>query len=344
MVVGTIAAILLVPRASRYSASMRCVAVDTLLLVLTVVGSLRAELSVEDEQQVSIKTEMLEWDVEALACTPLHEAQWMNLIGETQDMVAVINSTAAQRRLAANETKPFLNQKYRSHELQRRIELLSRPGLVLLPPSDFKQVTDQAMHVKELQRSSTLNLSENGSGKMENITFAAAEELLAHSREAMKLQKVWMSWQQAHKPSETGTWSRSLELLSQAAELNEEKSVDELWELLSDWPGGYAEVNKLWNELQPLYRSFQGFVRRKLQQRYSDVPDPIPVYLLGSPLGQDWSYVTDIGLGGRAVYEKAQGLATSIGLPPLGDDFNSSSVFNASCPALVMPSCADDAV
>jgi hypothetical protein len=49
--------------------------------------------------------------------------------------------------------------------------------------------------------------------------------------------------------------------------------------------GGYSRAQKLWKEIEPLYLKFHAYVRRRLQKIYPEVPDPIPVHLLGKQKG-----------------------------------------------------------
>jgi peptidyl-dipeptidase A len=57
------------------------------------------------------------------------------------------------------------------------------------------------------------------------------------------------------------------------------------------------ELDRLWEQLRPLYLSLHTYVRTKLHQKYGDaVPadGPIPAYLLGNIWAQDWTNVFDI--------------------------------------------------
>ena len=57
------------------------------------------------------------------------------------------------------------------------------------------------------------------------------------------------------------------------------------------------ELDRLWEQLRPLYLSLHTYVRAKLHAKYGDaVPadGPIPAHLLGNIWAQDWSNVYDI--------------------------------------------------
>src|SRR5688572_28692171 len=63
-------------------------------------------------------------------------------------------------------------------------------------------------------------------------------------------------------------------------------------------PDAFAkEMDRLWEQLRPLYLSLHTYVRTKLREKYGDqVPadGPIPAHLLGNIWAQDWSNVFDL--------------------------------------------------
>lgn len=58
----------------------------------------------------------------------------------------------------------------------------------------------------------------------------------------------------------------------------------------------YATVDTLWTQFQPFYKKLHSFVKKRLFNYYNitDEPDLIPVFLLGSNFGTDWSHISDI--------------------------------------------------
>ena len=63
------------------------------------------------------------------------------------------------------------------------------------------------------------------------------------------------------------------------------------------------EVDRLWEQVRPLYVSLHAYVRMKLHEKYGDaVPatGPIPAHLLGNIWAQDWGNVFDLVATGGA--------------------------------------------
>jgi peptidyl-dipeptidase A len=110
-----------------------------------------------------------------------------------------------------------------------------------------------------------------------------------------------------------------------------------------------SEVDRLWDQVRPLYLRLHAYVRMKLRQQYGAVvPErgPIPAHLLGNIWAQDWSNVYSLVAPGpsRAAYSLTDILArrkaspvdmvrmgerfyTSLGLAPLPQTFWSRSLF-----------------
>ena len=116
------------------------------------------------------------------------------------------------------------------------------------------------------------------------------------------------------------------------------------------WRAGYdmppdsfvAVVDKLWQEVRPLYVQLHAYVRRRLVARYGATLVPpngmLPVHLLGNMWGQDWSNIADVALpavapgGGQSVdltaILKARN-ATPVDMFRMGERFYTSRGFDS---------------
>jgi peptidyl-dipeptidase A len=125
------------------------------------------------------------------------------------------------------------------------------------------------------------------------------------------------------------------------------------------WRGGYdmssdefeAEVERLWQQVKPLYEQLHCYVRAKLGEKYGKdkVPDngPIPAHLLGNMWGQEWNNIYDVvqpypfgtskvdidgaletqGYTALQMVKSAESFYTSLGLVPLPKSFYERSLF-----------------
>ncbi len=124
-----------------------------------------------------------------------------------------------------------------------------------------------------------------------------------------------------------------------------------MWRLKYDMPAEdfTKEVDRLWEQVRPLYVSLHAYVRMKLHERYGDVVPangPLPAHLLGNIWAQDWSNVLGLVSTGSAsagydlneilkrrrvspteMVRFGERFYTSLGFAPLPDTFWSRSLF-----------------
>ncbi len=125
---------------------------------------------------------------------------------------------------------------------------------------------------------------------LEDIT-----KIMATSRDAKQLLDVWAGWHSVAPPIKP-SYVRYVELANKGARELGYKDAGALWRSKYDMPPGdfAAEVDRLWEQVRPLYVSLHAYVRWKLRERYGDVvpaKGPIPAHLLGNMWAQTWDNV-----------------------------------------------------
>jgi peptidyl-dipeptidase A len=127
-------------------------------------------------------------------------------------------------------------------------------------------------------------------------TLADAEPVLATSRNPEELKKVWLGWHSV-SPAYKKDYVRYVELANKGAKEMGFKDVGAMWRANYDMtPEEFsAEMERLWQQVKPLYDSLYVYTRTKLNERYGDavVPKdgPIPAHLLGNMWSQTWGNV-----------------------------------------------------
>jgi peptidyl-dipeptidase A len=122
---------------------------------------------------------------------------------------------------------------------------------------------------------------------------------LAKSRSYDELAEIWSGWRKVARPMRKH-YTRYVELANEGAKGLGFANVGALWKSRFDLdPDGFEkEVDRLWNQVKPLYEQLHCYVRGKLRKKYGDtrVPakGPIPAHLLGNMWAQDWGYISDI--------------------------------------------------
>jgi peptidyl-dipeptidase A len=233
-------------------------------------------------------------------------------------------------------------------DLARKIKLL-KLSLTLAAPSDPKES-------EELTRITAGMEGAYGKGKycppgkdkcldLEEIT-----RIMANSRDAAELLDVWRGWH-AIAPPMRKNFVRYVELANKGARELGFADTGAMWRSKYDMPPEAfpAELDRLWEQVRPLYLSLHAYVRWKLREKYGDaVPasGPIPAHLLGNMWAQTWDNVyplvapkdADPGFDLTAILKARQtqplqmvrygeGFFESLGFDPLPKTFWEHSLF-----------------
>ncbi|MBI1354755.1 MAG: peptidase M2 family protein [Acidobacteria bacterium] len=191
------------------------------------------------------------------------------------------------------------------------------------------------------------------SGKNKGKCLADTDmiRILAESRDPDEMLDVWQGWRRVSPPFRND-YNRFVELSNQGARELGFKDTGALWRSGYDMPPDEfaAELDRLWEQVKPLYVSLHAYVRTQLRKKYGDsvVPadGPIPAHLLGNMWSQSWENVyplvapanADPGYDLTKILEKrkvdARGMVrygeaffTSLGFKPLPDTFWERSLF-----------------
>jgi peptidyl-dipeptidase A len=167
---------------------------------------------------------------------------------------------------------------------------------------------------------------------------------MASSRDPKELATVWTAWHAVGAPMRND-FARYVALGNEGAKELGFADMGAMWRSKYDMePDAYAkELDRLWEDVKPLFLSLHAYVRWKLHEKYGDVvpaKGPIPMELLGDLWGQTWSNVyplvapkgADPGydltqiLQGRKVDERGmvkygEGFFTSLGFRSLPQTF-----------------------
>jgi peptidyl-dipeptidase A len=131
-------------------------------------------------------------------------------------------------------------------------------------------------------------------GKCLDVT--AIEKLMAESRDPGELKRAWIGWHAVGAPMRQ-RYARMVELGDKGSRELGFTDAGALWRSNYDMPpDAFAnELDRLWEQLRPLYLSLHAYVRGQLAKKYGKdvVPPngPIPAHLLGNIWAQEWNNV-----------------------------------------------------
>jgi peptidyl-dipeptidase A len=133
-------------------------------------------------------------------------------------------------------------------------------------------------------------------GAEECLQLDAVSRILADSRNPAELLDAWQGWHSIAPPMRD-RYARFVELSNEGARTLGFRDAGAMWRAGYDMPpDAFArEVERLWQQVRPLYVSLHAFVRRRLSEHYGPGVVPtnglIPAHLLGNMWAQDWANV-----------------------------------------------------
>jgi peptidyl-dipeptidase A len=240
-----------------------------------------------------------------------NQAGWVQNTYITVDTEAMAARASAAYMTAvtrfAKEATRFDNVQL--SESERRQLTLLKNALTMAAPADPKEAEELAQLVASMEgiygRGKYCDDGESGDAclDIEEIT-----EILAKDRDPARLREVWEGWHTIAPPMKE-RYARFVELSNKGARELGFADTGAMWRSKYDMPPeAFAqELDRLWEQLRPLYLSLHAYVRTQLRERYGDqVPanGPIPAHLLGNIWAQDWSNLADLlrpARGARAV-------------------------------------------
>ncbi len=179
-------------------------------------------------------------------------------------------------------------------DVARQIKLV-KLSLTLASPDEPKES-------EELPRIAAAMEGDYGKGKwcrpgkdskQECLDIGALSRILASSRDPKEMEAAWSGWHQIAPPMKRD-FVRYVELSNKGARQLGFKDAGAMWRSKYDMPPDAfaAEVDRLWEQVKPLYVSLHAYVRKRLRETYGAalVPErgPIPAHLLGNMWAQQW--------------------------------------------------------
>jgi peptidyl-dipeptidase A len=233
---------------------------------------------------------------------------------------------------------------------RRQLDLL-KIALELVTPSDPKLAEEVTTLASSLEATYGRGKWCADQSKPEScLDIEQITEIMASSRDPERLRQVWEGWHTISVPMRRD-YQRFVELANIGARELGFKDTGALWRLKYDMPPEdfTKELDRLWEQVRPLYVSLHAYVRMKLHERYGDVvpaAGPLPAHLLGNIWAQDWSNVLNLVSTGSAsagydlnevlkrrrvspteMVRVGERFYTSLGFAPLPDTFWSRSLF-----------------
>lgn len=178
------------------------------------------------------------------------------------------------------------------------------------------------------------------------LDLGALSRIMATSRDPAELLDAWQGWHRVGAPMRD-RYARFVELSNKGARELGFANTGAMWRSQYDMPADSfaVEVDRLWEQVRPLYESLHAYTRARLVEKYgAQVVSPdgmIPAHLLGNMWAQEWGNIYPLvaprGAGGpgydltqlirqkdldaREMTEYGERFFTSLGFAPLPQTF-----------------------
>ncbi len=321
-----------------------------LLALLSLAFSIQAQTNpptVQEAQQFMDKAEaqLAELSVK------VNRTQWVQANFITDDTEAL--AAEAQDQITALTTD-FVEQAKRFDGLALPPEL-ARKFMLLKLSLTAPAPKDPALR-REMTTTAVSLDSDYGKGKYcrkpgDCLDITAIERIMSDSRDPQELKDVWLGWHKVGAPMRQ-RYARFVDLSNQGAREIGFKDTGAMWRSNYDMtPERFsADLERLWQQVRPLYMSLHTYVRAQLVKKYGPnvVPPngPIPAHLLGNPWAQEWANIFPLmglpqtsksyditallkakKLDAKGMVKYGEGFFTSMGFAPLPATFWERSLF-----------------
>jgi peptidyl-dipeptidase A len=228
-------------------------------------------------------------------------AEWVQENFITVDTEQIAADAGEEANTAATQ---YAKEAHRFDHLQLSPEL-ARKRLLLELSAGFPAPDDPKAQKELAQVLSSLD-GDYGKGQWcpdgankPCLDVTAVGKLMATSRDPEELKRAWLGWHAIGAPMRQ-RYTRMVDLGDEGARQLGYTDVGALWRSNYDMPPDQfaKEIDRLWEQLRPLYLSLHAYVRGQLAKKYGNnvVPPngPIPAHLLGNIWAQEWNNVYDL--------------------------------------------------
>jgi peptidyl-dipeptidase A len=232
-----------------------------------------------------------------------NRAQWVQATYITDDTEAIAAEASENFKQAVSELAAA-SKRFDGVELPDEL----RRKLTLLKLLESAPAPSDPAERAELARLGTWLEGTYGKGKYcpKSGPFAGQclgqsdmEKAFASTKDAAVLLDLWTGWHTISPPMREN-YARFAALANKGAREMGFADNGALWRSNYDMPPEQfrAELDRLWQQVRPLYLSLHAYVRSQLVKKYGPqaVPPngPLPAHLLGNIWAQDWTHIEDL--------------------------------------------------
>ena len=232
-------------------------------------------------------------------------AEWVKstyITDDTETLAAKANERAIAATVALAKQSTRFDKLKLPADVARKMKLL-KLSLVIATPADPKEGEELTRIVAGME--GTYGKGKYcPDGKDKCLSLEDITRTIATSRDEKELLDLWRGWHLISRPMKTD-FQRYVSLANKGARELGFADNGAMWRAKYDMaPDAFAkELDRLWEQVRPLYVSLHAYVRWKLREKYGDVvpaAGPMPAHLLGNMWAQDWENIYPLVAPGDA--------------------------------------------
>ncbi len=240
------------------------------------------------------ESRMMDLGVEA------QRAAWVQsnfITDDTEALAALANERLIALSVELAKSATRFDKAALPPEMARKMKLL-KLSLTLAAPSDAKERAEVASIASELEGmyGKGKYCPAGTTDKAKCLDLQEITKIMANSRDEKELKDVWKGWRTISPPMKPD-YQKLVALANKGARELGFTDTGAMWRAKYDMPpDDFAkELDRLWEQVKPLYISLHAYVRNKLREKYGDsvasATGPIPAHLLGNPWAQSWENI-----------------------------------------------------
>ncbi|MET4897596.1 M2 family metallopeptidase [Sphingomonadaceae bacterium jetA1] len=183
-----------------------------------------------------------------------------------------------------------------SYDTKRKLDLL-RGGITLPAPTTPGAAAQLSMLTTRMSSSYG-----KGKGTLNGrpINGSDIEAAMGSERDPARLKEMWISWHDQVGAPMRADYTQMTALANQGAKELGYADAGAMWRSGYDMtPEQFAQLtDRIWGEVEPLYKALHTYVRWKLNEKYGDAVQsktgPIRADLLGNMWAQEWGNIYDL--------------------------------------------------
>uniref|UniRef100_K7FAQ8 Angiotensin-converting enzyme n=1 Tax=Pelodiscus sinensis TaxID=13735 RepID=K7FAQ8_PELSI len=192
------------------------------------------------------------------------------------------------------QARQFDYSDFQDQSVKRILKKLSDIERAALPEEELKEYNNL---LSDMETTYSVAKVCKGQDKCYSLD-PAAPQLWLRSVYYDELLFSWKGWRDASGKKIRSKFKRYVELSNKAARLNGHTDNGAFWRSLYETATFEADLERIYQQLQPLYLNLHAYVRRALHNKYGpehvNLKGPIPAHLLGNMWAQSWSNIFDL--------------------------------------------------